>query len=99
MLHQNQRVVDNPVYLCDLGASLSAADPEELQKIMEEMDVCKNQIKITETVKFTFTIFLSDSQKTFISFSTFEKVATENWARGRRESKTTTSKVYSSGAT
>ncbi|XP_055856781.1 lon protease homolog, mitochondrial isoform X2 [Episyrphus balteatus] len=41
MLHQNQRVVDNPVYLCDLGASLSAADPEELQKIMEEMDIPK----------------------------------------------------------
>lgn len=39
MLHQNQRVVDNPVYLCDLGASLSAAEPEDLQKIMEEMDV------------------------------------------------------------
>lgn len=39
MLHQNQRVVDNPVYLCDLGASLSAADPPELQAIMEEMDV------------------------------------------------------------
>lgn len=41
MLHQNQRVVDNPVYLCDLGASLSAADPPELQAIMEEMDVPK----------------------------------------------------------
>lgn len=39
MLHQNQRVVDNPVYLCDLGASLSAADPEELQAILEEPDV------------------------------------------------------------
>lgn len=41
MLHQNQRVVDNPIYLCDLGASLSAADPEELQGIMEETNVCK----------------------------------------------------------
>lgn len=39
MLHQNQRVVDNPVYLCDLGASLSAAEPKELQAILEEMDV------------------------------------------------------------
>lgn len=39
MLHQNQRVVDNPVYLCDLGASLSAADPPELQAILEEEDV------------------------------------------------------------
>lgn len=39
MLHQNQRVVDNPVYLCDLGASLSAADPAELRAILEETDV------------------------------------------------------------
>lgn len=39
MLHQNQRVVDNPIYLCDLGASLSAADPAELQAIMEELNV------------------------------------------------------------
>lgn len=42
MLHQNQRVVDNPVYLCDLGASLSAADPPELQAILEEPDVGVN---------------------------------------------------------
>ncbi|EAT41940.1 AAEL006474-PA [Aedes aegypti] len=41
MLNQNQRVVDNPVYLCDLGASLSAADPPELQDILEEMDIPK----------------------------------------------------------
>lgn len=39
MLHQNQRVVDNPIYLCDLGASLSAADPGDLQAIMEELNV------------------------------------------------------------
>ncbi|XP_030370970.1 lon protease homolog, mitochondrial isoform X2 [Scaptodrosophila lebanonensis] len=39
MLHQNQRVVDNPIYLCDLGASLSAAEPAELQKILEEADI------------------------------------------------------------
>lgn len=39
MLHQNQRVVDNPVYLCDLGASLSAAEPHELQAIMDETNV------------------------------------------------------------
>lgn len=39
MLHQNQRVVDNPVYLCDLGASLSAAEPADLQAILEEIDV------------------------------------------------------------
>lgn len=41
MLHQNQRVVDNPIYLCDLGASLSAGEPAELQRILEETDVRK----------------------------------------------------------
>jgi len=41
MLHQGQRVVDNPVYLSDLGASLTGADPAELQQVLEEMDVRK----------------------------------------------------------
>lgn len=44
MLHQNQRIVDNPIYLCDLGASLSAGEPAELQKILEETDVIENVI-------------------------------------------------------
>jgi len=39
MLHQGQRVVDNPVYLSDLGAALTGADPQELQQVLEEMDV------------------------------------------------------------
>ncbi|XP_022231163.2 lon protease homolog, mitochondrial isoform X2 [Drosophila obscura] len=48
MLHQNQRVVENPVYLCDLGASLSAGDPEELQNILEESDIPKRlQLSLT----------------------------------------------------
>lgn len=39
MLHQSQRVVDNPVYLSDLGAALTGADPGELQAVLEELDV------------------------------------------------------------
>lgn len=39
MLHQGQRVVDNPVYLSDLGAVLTGAEPAELQAVLEEMDV------------------------------------------------------------
>lgn len=39
MMQQGQRVVDNPVYLSDLGASLTAAEPHELQEVLEEMDV------------------------------------------------------------
>lgn len=39
MLHQGQRVVDNPVYLSDLGAALTGADAHELQQVLEEMNV------------------------------------------------------------
>lgn len=39
MMHQGQRVVDNPVYLSDLGAALTAAESKELQEVLEEMDV------------------------------------------------------------
>lgn len=39
MLHHGQRVVDNPVYLSDLGAALTGAEAIELQAVMEEMDV------------------------------------------------------------
>lgn len=39
MLHQGQSVVENPVYLSDLGASLTGAEPEELQQVLEETDV------------------------------------------------------------
>lgn len=39
MLQQGQSVVENPVYLADLGASLTGAEPEELQQVLEETDV------------------------------------------------------------
>lgn len=42
MLHQGQRVVDNPVYLSDLGAALTGADAQELQEVLEEMDVSRS---------------------------------------------------------
>ncbi|KAL0870322.1 hypothetical protein ABMA27_005341 [Loxostege sticticalis] len=41
MLAQGQRVVDNPVYLSDLGAALTGADTADLQAILEEMDIPK----------------------------------------------------------
>lgn len=39
MMHQGQKVIDNPVYLSDLGAALTAAEGKELQEVLEEMDV------------------------------------------------------------
>nr|XP_002739039.2 PREDICTED: lon protease homolog, mitochondrial-like [Saccoglossus kowalevskii] len=38
---QAGRVVDNPVYLSDLGAALTGADSEELQEVLEEMNIIK----------------------------------------------------------
>lgn len=39
MISQNQRVVNNPSYLCDLGASMSSAESSDLQEILHEEDV------------------------------------------------------------
>ena len=39
MVAQGQRVVDNPVYLSDLGAALTASEPDEVQKVLEETNI------------------------------------------------------------
>ncbi|XP_046441965.1 lon protease homolog, mitochondrial-like isoform X2 [Daphnia pulex] len=44
MLHQGQRVVDNPVYLADLGAALTAAEPADLQQVIEETSIPKRLV-------------------------------------------------------
>ncbi|XP_042857295.1 lon protease homolog, mitochondrial-like [Penaeus japonicus] len=36
MIQHGQRVVDNPVYLADLAASLTSANSDELQQVLEE---------------------------------------------------------------
>ncbi|CAD5125654.1 DgyrCDS13856 [Dimorphilus gyrociliatus] len=40
------RVIDNPVYICDLGVSLTSANPSEMQEVLEEKDVLK-RLKLT----------------------------------------------------
>jgi len=39
MLQYGQRVVDNPVYLSDLGAALTGGDTKELMEVLEEPDI------------------------------------------------------------
>ena len=39
LLQGSQRVVDNPVYLSDLGAALTNADAKDQQEVLEEMNV------------------------------------------------------------
>lgn len=42
LLHPSQNVVDNPVYLCDLVATLvHSAETEDLQSMMEETNVSR----------------------------------------------------------
>lgn len=39
MMQAGQRVVDNPIYLSDMGAALTGAESQELQDILEETSV------------------------------------------------------------
>ncbi|XP_042893867.1 lon protease homolog, mitochondrial-like [Penaeus japonicus] len=39
MIQHGQRVVDNPVYLADLAASLTSANSDELQQVLEETKI------------------------------------------------------------
>lgn len=39
MMQAGQRVVDNPIYLSDMGAALTGAESHELQDILEEAHV------------------------------------------------------------
>lgn len=60
MINLNQRVVNNPVYLCDLGASLAAADSNELQEVLHEEDVSICIVDSTPSLlipEFRFTDF------------------------------------------
>uniref|UniRef100_A0A665SV77 Lon protease homolog, mitochondrial n=1 Tax=Echeneis naucrates TaxID=173247 RepID=A0A665SV77_ECHNA len=46
MMQAGQRVVDNPIYLSDMGAALTGAESHELQDILEEINV-EEKIKQT----------------------------------------------------
>lgn len=54
MLHSGQRVVDNPVYLSDLGAALTGAEASELQQVLEEMDIPKRLLLSLSLLKKEF---------------------------------------------
>uniref|UniRef100_H2YQ98 Lon protease homolog n=1 Tax=Ciona savignyi TaxID=51511 RepID=H2YQ98_CIOSA len=41
----NLRVMDNPVYLSDMGAALSSGSTDELQDVLEEMDVINLRVR------------------------------------------------------
>ena len=41
LLNTGVKLVDNPIYMADLGASLTAASANELQQVLEEQDILK----------------------------------------------------------
>ncbi len=43
MMQAGQRVVDNPIYLSDMGAALTGAESHELQDVLEEINVSSIQ--------------------------------------------------------
>ena len=54
MVAQGQRVVDNPVYLSDLGAALTASEPDEVQKVLEETNIPKRLMLALAMLKKEF---------------------------------------------
>ena len=51
LIQAGQRVVDNPVYLSDLGAALTSAESHELQEILEEMNITKRLMLTLSVLK------------------------------------------------
>ena len=46
LMQGTNRIVDNPIYLSDLGAALTSADAKEQQEVLEELNVIFIQIQI-----------------------------------------------------
>ncbi|KAM3938826.1 lon protease homolog, mitochondrial [Leptodactylus fuscus] len=51
MMQAGQRVVDNPIYLSDMGAALTGADSQELQDVLEETNIPKRLYKSLSLLK------------------------------------------------
>uniref|UniRef100_A0A8D2L9U2 Lon protease homolog, mitochondrial n=2 Tax=Varanus komodoensis TaxID=61221 RepID=A0A8D2L9U2_VARKO len=54
MMQAGQRVVDNPIYLSDMGAALTGAESHELQDILEETNIPKRLYKALSLLKKEF---------------------------------------------
>lgn len=52
MMQAGQRVVDNPIYLSDMGAALTGAESHELQDVLEETNVRLFRDDITKLLTF-----------------------------------------------
>lgn len=51
MIQAGQRVIDNPVYLSDLAAALTGAEPHELQQVLEETNIPKRLLLALSLLK------------------------------------------------
>ncbi|XP_049444475.1 lon protease homolog, mitochondrial [Epinephelus fuscoguttatus] len=54
MMQAGQRVVDNPIYLSDMGAALTGAESQELQDVLEETNIPKRLYKALSLLKKEF---------------------------------------------
>ncbi|CAL1537297.1 unnamed protein product [Lymnaea stagnalis] len=54
IIQAGQRVIDNPVYISDLGAALTAGEPHELQEVLEERNIAKRLMLALSLLKKEF---------------------------------------------
>lgn len=52
MMQAGQRVVDNPIYLSDMGAALTGAESYELQDVLEETNVREKRLPHHQYAEF-----------------------------------------------
>ena len=50
-LQAGQRVIDNPVYLSDLGAALTSGEAQELQAVLEEQNIPERLMLVLNLLK------------------------------------------------
>ena len=51
VIQAGQRVIDNPVYLSDLGAALTGAEAHELQAVLEEQRIPERLLLVLNLLK------------------------------------------------
>lgn len=61
MMQAGQRVVDNPIYLSDMGAALTGAESQELQDVLEETNVSSVQGLFGTVLSILWETVLDDS--------------------------------------
>ena len=78
MLHLGQRVVDNPVYLSDLGAALTSGETKELLEVLSEPNVKERMVLSLSLLKKEYELKQASSSKADTRYKPTELVCSNH---------------------